>query len=183
MLEKNIQTIALYGGSFDPPHIGHEAIINALLQLYYIDKVVVMPTYLNPFKESSFAPANLRLAWLKKMFFFETDVVVDDYEVTQNKKVPAIESVKYLLQNHEKVYLVIGADNLEKLHKWHKYDELKNLVTFIVASRQDIAIPANFIKIKIDEEISSSELRESMDTTKIPTRIKTEIIQYYKEKN
>ena len=183
MLEKSTQTIALYGGSFDPPHIGHETIINALLQLHYIDNVVVMPTYLNPFKESSFAPAKLRLEWLKKMFFFTENILVSDYEVTQNKKVPAIKSVKYLLQNYKKVYLVIGADNLEKLHKWHRYDELKELVTFIVASRQNIAIPADFIQIQIDENISSSELRESMDTTKIPTRIKKEIIQYYKEKN
>jgi len=81
-----MNTIALYGGSFDPPHLGHEAIVKALRELDFIEKVVVMPTFLNPFKESFTAPAELRLQWLKKIFSSYKDVEVSSYEVDLKKK-------------------------------------------------------------------------------------------------
>jgi nicotinate-nucleotide adenylyltransferase len=62
-----MDSIALFGGSFDPPHIGHEAIVKALMKLDEIDKIIIMPTYLNPFKTEFFAPADLRVKWLKKL--------------------------------------------------------------------------------------------------------------------
>ena len=63
-----MKNIALYGGSFDPPHIGHEAVVKALLDLNYIDKIIIMPTFLNPFKDGSTAPSSLRLDWLKEIY-------------------------------------------------------------------------------------------------------------------
>jgi nicotinate-nucleotide adenylyltransferase len=123
-----MKTVALFGGSFDPPHIGHEAIVNGLKSLDYIDKVVVMPTFLNPFKSAFFAPAELRLKWLKDMFLDFEDVEVSSFETDSKKKVPTIESVKYLLESYDKVYLVIGADNLHSLKQWYKYDELKEFI-------------------------------------------------------
>ncbi len=178
-----MKTIALYGGSFDPPHLGHEAIVKALRKLNFIDKVIVMPTFLNPFKESFTAPAELRLQWLKKIFSAYEDVEVSSYEVDLKKKVPTIETVKYLQKCYEKIYLVIGADNLKSLHQWYKYDELKKLVTFIVVTRDKIEVPKNFIRLEIDEDISSSDLRKNFDSLKIPEKVRDEITQYYKEYN
>jgi nicotinate-nucleotide adenylyltransferase len=178
-----METIALFGGSFDPPHIGHEAIVKALLQLQEIDKVVIMPTFLNPFKSESHADAHLRLEWLQELFKEYKNVLIDAYEVTQKRKVPTIETVEYLLKKYKKIYLVVGADNLEKLHHWHKFEELKRLVTFIVATRDGITIPENFISLQIDESISSSCLRDAMDETKVPQACASAIVKYYKEKN
>ena len=178
-----MKTIALYGGSFDPPHIAHEAIINALRELDFIDKVVVMPTFLNPFKKRYIAEAEVRLAWLKEMFSSYDDVEVSSYEVDQKRAVATIETIKHLKQHYDKIYLVIGADNLESLHKWHRFDELKELVTFIVATRQNIKVPSDFIQLKIDQEISSSELRKDLDDSKLPKKVRNKIVQYYKEHN
>ncbi|MEN4053317.1 MULTISPECIES: nicotinate (nicotinamide) nucleotide adenylyltransferase [Sulfurimonas] len=178
-----MKTIALYGGSFDPPHIAHEAIVTALSNLDFLDKIIVMPTYLNPFKDSFTTPAELRLEWLKKIFSEYENVEIDSYEVDKKKKVPTIESVNHLLKEYDKIYVVIGADNLSSLHKWHKYDELKAKVTFIVATRDDIKIPKDFIQLKIDEDISSSELRKNLDISKLPKKCAHEIAQYYKEHN
>ena len=49
--------VAIYGGSFDPPHIGHEEIIKQALKTLDIEQLFVVPTYLNPFKNRFFAPA------------------------------------------------------------------------------------------------------------------------------
>ena len=178
-----MKTIALYGGSFDPPHIAHEAIVKALRELDFIDKVVVIPTFLNPFKKTFTAPAALRLQWLKEIFSEYDDVEISSYEVDLQRKVPSIETVQHLLQNYDKIYLLIGADNLQSLSQWYKYNELKELVTFIVATRKNIEVPNNFIQLDIDENISSSDLRKNLQASKIPKKVRNKIVQYYKEYN
>lgn len=142
-----------------------------------------MPTFLNPFKSSFIAPPELRLAWLREIFAEYEDVTVSEYEVNLGKKTPSIQTVEHLLHNYEKVYLVIGADNLASLNSWYKFEELKKRVTFIVASRDDIEIPFEYIKLSIDEDVSSSMLRKKIDTTKLPKLNALKIEQYYKEHN
>ncbi len=97
-----METIALFGGSFDPPHIGHEAIVKALLNIKEIDKIIVMPTFLNPFKSHSHASPELRLRWIKEVFSAYEKVEVSDYEVRQNKSVASILSVKHFLKKYKK---------------------------------------------------------------------------------
>jgi len=183
MENKTEETIALFGGSFDPPHHGHEAIVRALLKFKDVQKVVIMPTFLNPFKSKSHAPSNLRLKWLKEIFSSYKNVYIDNFEVQQNNKVSSIVSVKYLLKKYKKIYLVIGADNLLSLNKWDRYNELKELVTFVIAHRDNIEIPQEFLSLKMDENISSSYLRENIDISKLPKECAVEISKYYKENN
>lgn len=178
-----MKTVALYGGSFDPPHIGHKAIVDALEKLNFIDEIVVMPTYLNPFKSQFFAPSELRLKWLKEIFEAYKKTSVSDYEVLQQERVPSISTVKYLLQSYKKIFFVIGADNVATLHQWQSYKELKQRVTFIVATRDRHRVSDDFMKIHINQEISSTKLRQEMDITKLPKKCAQEIAQYYKENN
>ena len=60
--------IALFGGSFDPPHSGHITVIYEALKSLPIERVIVVPAYVNPFKSGTHAPASLRLQWLKTIF-------------------------------------------------------------------------------------------------------------------
>jgi nicotinate-nucleotide adenylyltransferase len=178
-----MDTIALFGGSFDPPHIGHEAVIKALKKFKDIDKIIIMPTFLNPFKSNFYAPSSLRMKWLKEIFKEDEKVEISDYEVLQNRQVPTIETLKHLLKSYKKIYLVIGADNLAKLELWNSYDELKELVTFVVAQRDGIDIPKEFIVLSVDEKISSSQLRNKMDYSKLSKKCAQEIYDFYKENN
>ena len=178
-----MNTIALYGGSFDPPHIGHKATVEALEELDYIDKIIIMPTFLNPFKSESHAPSELRFKWLKEIFKEFKNVKIDRYEVEQNRQVPTIESVKYLLKTYKDIYLVIGADNLASLEKWNSYQELKDLVTFIVVPRDNIIVDKKFIQLNVDEKISSSQLRKNINISMLPKTCAIEIEKYYKENN
>jgi len=180
-MQKKYLKIALYGGSFDPPHIGHKAIVEALEELDYIDKIIIMPTFLNPFKSESHAPSELRFKWLKEIFNEFQNVKIDRYEVEQNRQVPTIESVKYLLKTYKDIYLVIGADNLASLKEWNSYQELKDLVTFIVVPRDKILVDKKFIQLEVDEKISSSELRDNINISMLPQVCAAEIEQYYKK--
>lgn len=178
-----METIALFGGSFDPPHIGHEAIVKALLKREEIDKVVIVPTFLNPFKSESYADASLRLHWLEEIFGSYDNVLIDAFEVMQKRKTPTIETVEYLLKKYDKIYVVIGADNLEKLPQWQRFETLQRLVTFIVVPRDGIAVDASFIKLDVNEPVSATSLRNHMEKEKLPKASADAIVQYYKEKN
>ncbi|WP_297433655.1 nicotinate (nicotinamide) nucleotide adenylyltransferase [Sulfurimonas sp.] len=178
-----METVALYGGSFDPPHIGHEAVVKALSELSFIDKTIVMPTYLNPFKRAFFAPPELRLKWLKNIFSSYKNVQISSFEVDLQREVATVETIKYLKKKYSRIYLVIGADNLKSLHKWQDYDELKESVHFIIAKRDAVTVSDDFIKLEIDENISSSSLRKNMDIKKLPKAVAKQIAQYYKEHN
>lgn len=178
-----METIALFGGSFDPPHTAHEMIVDEALKITGIDKVVIMPTFLNPFKSHFYAPSELRFTWLEKIFKSRKNVEISRFEVDAGRKVATIESVYYLLKRYKKIYLIIGADNLKSLHTWKNYNELKNLVTFVVVSRDDIKIPEGFLYLDVQEDISSTQLREDMDSSKLSKVVSKEILQFYKEKN
>ncbi len=176
--------IAIFGGSFDPPHIGHEQIVYEALEALHVEKIFITPTFLNPFKETFSAPAHLRLKWLHKLFRNSKKVEVLEYEVRQKRAVATIETVKYLLKNYDikKIYLIIGADNYEKLPLWDSYDELKSLVEFVIATRDDIILPKELKKIKINANISSSKLRKHLNASFIPNSIRNEVLAYYAKK-
>ncbi len=154
-----MKTSALFGGSFDPLHDGHRAIIKALDKFMDIDKIIVIPTFLNPFKSKSHASAQSRFDALHVEFKGLKNIEISDYEIKQKIKVASIKSVKHFLKSYKKIYLVIGADNLDSLHKWQDYEELKTLVTFIVVSRDNIQIPEDYISLHVEVNISSTELR------------------------
>lgn len=160
-----MKTVALFGGSFDPPHIGHKAVVEAALQLNGVTKVVVMPTYLSPFKRSSYLSANERYRLLKEMFQGMDRVEISTFEIEQKRKVASIESVEYLLESYAKIYLIIGADNLASLTRWHRYDELEQKVTFVIATRGGIEIPKGYRTLNVDEDISSTQIRKKRVTT------------------
>ena len=154
-----MESIALFGGSFDPPHIGHRAIVEAAQNLKEIDKVVIMPAFLNPFKSRSHLTPDKRLELVKDMFSKFKNVEVSDFEVLKKQKVATITTVKHLLKTCDKIYLIIGADNLASLHKWKDYEELQMLVTFLIAKRDNIKIPEKYITLDVNENISSTEIR------------------------
>ena len=185
-MDRNLNmNIAIYGGSFDPLHIGHVQIVQEALKSLHVEKLFIVPTYLNPFKTKFHAPSDLRLKWLQQVFTCNHKIEIIDYEIEQKKAVPTIETVKYLKQKNptiKKIYLIVGADNLDSLSKWHSYEELCDFVEFVVASRDDIKIPQGLIKLPINAKISSSKLRSSMNKSFIPQIIEDEITQFYKNK-
>jgi nicotinate-nucleotide adenylyltransferase len=173
--------VALYGGSFDPPHAGHVAIATEALRVLPIDKLVIVPAWRNPFKPSIIASAEVRHRWLKEIFAPYEKVEISDFEISQNRSVYTIETVKHYASFCDEIYLIIGADNLEKLHDWHCIEELKTMVTWVVAARSDIPIPKNMIRLTINAPISSTAFRSSFSSLGLEPDIEKAIITYYKE--
>jgi len=176
--------IAIFGGSFDPPHIGHETIINRSLEVLDIDKLFVIPAFLNPFKQKyHFSPKD-RFNLLKQLFK-NKQVEVLDYEIKQNNPTPTINTVKHIIStiNPNNIYLIIGADNLSSIHLWQDFEQLKDLVSFIVISRDQKSLKNDIIQFKIiniDIKISSTELRQSRNLNFIPKKIQKKVQELWK---
>ena len=154
--------VAVFGGSFDPIHEGHIEIIKEALSTLNIDKLFVVPTYLNPFKKHFYFSEKERLKLVKEKLKNFDKVEIIDYEIKQKRAVPTIETIEYLKNEyelHDKIYLIIGADNLKNLTKWKNYDKLQKLVEFVIATRDNIPIPKNYKTLNINKNISSTRIR------------------------
>ena len=174
-------SIALYGGSFDPPHLGHLAVVQTALKCLDIERLIVVPAFVNPFKAGTHAPATLRFKWLKAIFSKEEKVTVSDFEILKNRAVASIETVQHFQKEFETIYFIIGADNLVSLKKWHQYQKLNSLVTWVVATRDHIVLDKTYIKLDVNYPISSSTLREDTQEKHLPQTVAKEIKKYYEE--
>jgi nicotinate-nucleotide adenylyltransferase len=172
--------IAIFGGSFDPIHVAHVIVVEEALKKLNIDMMIVVPTYLNPFKSSFYLNPETRFKLLKKVFKNFDKVQVCDYEINQQKTSYSIDTVDYLknLYNPSKIYFIIGEDNLKSLDKWHEIDKLKELVEFVVASRKGFESEKakEFKNLDVNINISSTSLRDKIDLKYIPKEIKDDIL-------
>lgn len=172
--------IAIFGGSFDPVHIGHIEVIKAALKNLKIDKLIIVPAFQNPFKNKTGADAKTRLRWLKEATAGIDSIEISSYEISQNRPVPTVETVQALKGAYDKIYLIIGADNVAQLPQWHDYERLRSLVSFVVATRSGSEISGDFLTLYTDVDISSTALRKNPDQAFLPTKLTEEITNYYK---
>ncbi|MDP2849825.1 MAG: nicotinate (nicotinamide) nucleotide adenylyltransferase [Sulfuricurvum sp.] len=173
--------LALYGGTFDPPHAGHVAVVLKALEVLSIDKLIIVPASRNPFKPFAAVEGTIRYEWLREIFSPYEKVEISDFEIAQQRSVYTIETVKHYAPVCDELYLIIGADNLEKLSSWHCFYELNAMVHWVVATREGREIPQNMIRLNIDVPISSTDIRTSFSSLGLEPNIEKKIITYYKE--
>lgn len=124
----------LYGGTFDPPHRGHQMIVDRLVSLPYVDKVIVTPAWLNPFKSHSVASPAQRLRWCR-MVFDHPKVYVDPGEIDAGETVYTAQTVQRLERTYDLRYIAIGSDNLTAIETWYNFDRLNREKTWLVFER------------------------------------------------
>lgn len=187
-MEKISLNIAIFGGSFDPPHAGHDEIVKAALSALDIDKLIIIPTFCSPFKDSFCASPALRLKWCELLWAGNCRIYISDFEIKRGEPTATITSVRHFKStlNPSKIYLIIGADCVESLHLWQDFKELDKMVEFVVATRKDFLIKDDFKalkKLEINANISSSFIRQSLDFSAVSPKIADEAKEVYGRKN
>jgi nicotinate-nucleotide adenylyltransferase len=171
--------VALFGGSFDPPHLGHQRIVEEALKHLDIDLLLVVPTYLNPFKTSSLADAKERLKWCHTLFDEIPNVIVDAYEVEAGKSITTSQTLSHFKTRYDVKYLIIGSDNLSTLTKWHDFDRLNREVIWVIATRPGHPLETSMLRewklLEIDEPVSSTQIREGMNLQHIDKKIEKSV--------
>ncbi len=138
------QSIALFGGSFDPPHDGHRRIAEAALKALHVDFVWWLVSPQNPLKNHPASKLSTRLEATRKLAAHPKFIVSD--EETQLGTRFAIDTVRALKSRHQQVNFIwlIGADNLAQLHQWHDWQGLMRDVPIAVYPRPHDTTKAMF---------------------------------------
>ena len=130
--------IGLFGGSFDPVHVGHLLVAQAACEEFKLDRLFFIPAAQSPLKpERVPAPAELRLRMLRLALAGETKCEVDDQEIRRGGPSYTIDTVRAFRERYPKatLFYIIGADHVPLLPKWRSADELAALVEFLVVPR------------------------------------------------
>lgn len=181
--------IAILGGSFDPPHKGHAIIANRLLKLFHFDRIWLMPCYQHPFSKS-LSSADKRFKMTK---YLEDDKIkVSDLEIKNKTISYTIDTLKFLTKKCPKDNFcwVIGADQIDNLTKWKKWQEIIDNYKLIVIPRTGFEKTQKKLKnmIPIDRKkfppiyISSTLIRKRVKENKsisnmVPKKVEEYIIQ------
>lgn len=154
--------LGVYVGSFDPVHIGHKKVIDYLLENNYVDKMIVIPT-VNYWDKTNLTNQIDRINMLK---YYETDKI----KIVKKEEPYTYQILESLKKEYpkEELYLIIGADNLEKFHLWQHVDFLlQNKIIVLPRGNTNIQKYRNkksFVFVRDFDylNISSTEIRKAI---------------------
>lgn len=141
-------TTALFFGSFNPIHIGHLALAQYVLNFGDVDKVLLVVSPQNPFKEQKdLAPARERLRMAQLATEHDERIAVTDVEISLPQPSYTINTIDALEGRHsgEKFAIIIGGDNLAGLPRWREAARLVNGRRFIVYPRRGYECSADVV--------------------------------------
>ncbi|TNE92001.1 MAG: nicotinate (nicotinamide) nucleotide adenylyltransferase [Deltaproteobacteria bacterium] len=150
--------IAIYGGSFNPPHVGHAMVASWVLWTGRADQVWWMPSFSHPF-DKALPPFERRLELVESL----TRALGGGHRVTAveaelEPPTYTVDALDWLREEYpeHRFSLVIGADNLPKLDKWKEAERLQASYELVVVGRDGYDNPAGCV---IFPGVSSTEVR------------------------
>lgn len=160
--------IALFGGSFDPVHHGHLLLAQDAVEQLELDRLVFVPAGVNPHKlqqEPAASPLH-RLQMLRAATAGVDRFHCDPLELERAGPSYTVDTAEHYraLWPQARLFLLIGEDNLAKLHTWQRIERLRELVQFVCFGRalgeQEAAGPRNHVRLERRVDISSTEIRQ-----------------------
>jgi len=151
--------IAVYGGSFDPPHIAHVLATQYVLSIGEVSEVWVLPVYEHAFQKA-LTPFELRVEMCCAAFQNDARVHVSELErqlPRPNFTLNTLEAIRSQRPGEE-LRLIVGADVIADSKNWHRFEEVEALAPPLVLGRAGVssatAPPA------VLPEVSSTEIRQ-----------------------
>ncbi len=130
--------LALFGGSFDPPHRGHiEPILDAVESLG-LGRVIYLPTAEPPHKpERRQAPAHARFTMVELALLHEPRLFASTHELTPGRTAYTIHTLEHFWTQFQGVELfyILGADSFLSFHTWRRWREIPRLARLLVLPR------------------------------------------------
>ena len=130
---------ALFGGTFNPPHLGHHDIVRKLAALPHIGRILIMPVNLPPHKPAEVAPAEDRLAMCRLTFSDLPKVCLREDEIdAQGKSYTFFTLERLAAEGIRNPLLVIGADSLVTFDRWFCYRDILSMAELMVYRRDGV---------------------------------------------
>ena len=169
-----MSAVGIYGGTFDPIHLGHLHVITQVLERHIVDRLLVIPAG-QPLLRAD-APqatgaqrrAMCQLAIDSLSSDIRSRVEINPIEILREGPSYAIDTVEAVSQAYpnDQIHLIVGADAFAKMNQWHRAQDLEKMVTVICINRP--GYPANGIDIEaLDADATSIRQGLSADVPEI----------------
>ena len=193
MKEKG-KRIGIFGGSFDPVHIGHLFAARQALELAKLDEIWFMPCYQNPLKEEAKASLEDRVKMLELALEDREKVKLSLFDV-KNKTVYTIDSIRALKKvfPQHKFYFMIGSNLAPQFSKWKEPKQVTKEVKIIIVSMPDFAgvkdkhlkkakplVLEPLVKTTVSSTIIRERVRKGLPVKNL---VPGKVLSYIEEKN
>jgi nicotinate-nucleotide adenylyltransferase len=175
-------TVAVFGGSFNPPHVGHVLAVAYVLAIHDVDRVLVVPAFKHPFGKP-LAPFEDRVHMCELAVAPLTRVEVS--RVEQSTDGLTLHMLQAIEREHPdwSLRLVIGSDILAEADKWFRFDEVQRLAPLIVLGRK--GSPSHAPEPLLPE-VSSTRVRELLGTRQwdaLASLVPRTVLDYVRQKS
>jgi len=134
-----IERLGIFGGSFDPPHQAHITLALRAIEQLNLDRLLVIPTGDAWHKTRDLTLAPHRLAMTRLAFADVSKVRVDSREIDRHGSSFTFDTLEEITQDYPlaKLFLCIGGDQAQAFTTWHRWQDILNRVTLVVAFRPE----------------------------------------------
>ena len=157
--------IGLFGGSFDPFHLGHFLIARAAREMFRLRKVVFLPCAHSPLKKiRPVAGDRARLAMLRQGLKGQAWAVVSDWEIKKGGISYTVDTLRAMQKHHPRAsfFWIMGSDQWDLLPSWKEPHELRRKLQFLVFPRPQSPRPRGGFRMReipLRLDISATEVR------------------------
>ncbi len=166
---------ALYGGTFDPVHIGHMAVAKGLIEKFAVDEVVFIPAHIAPHKrETSITPPFHRYAMLALATQHYDRLRVSTSELEAPEKPYTVETLSRLereLGEGSRLFFVMGADSWSEIATWKDWERVLLMTDHIVMTRPGYPVNTDHVTPTIRERIVDLQGRDAKELAAVVAAI------------
>lgn len=192
--------IGLFGGTFDPIHIGHLIVMENVINTMNLDKIYILPNSNPPHKvQNKKTDINIRIKMVRKAISDNHKIEINDYDYRNNSIHYTYQTIDYFKKTYpdDKFYFIIGEDSFLDIKKRKNYEQIlkENLIVFKRYSEKNSSLLSEINKIKkynkniylIDNialDISSTLIRSLVkDKKSIKYLVNDKVIEIIKKEN
>lgn len=153
--------VAVFGGSFNPPHVGHVMAAAYVLSACEVDEFLVVPCFIHPFAKA-LAPFEDRLEMCRMAFGDLARVSISNVERELGGESRTLRTLEHLASTHPdwQMHLVVGSDVLGDVPRWFGFDRIRQLAPPIVLGRIGFEAPSSHPAVLPD--VSSTAIRQAL---------------------
>lgn len=183
--------IGIYGGSFNPIHLGHQKIIEFILQKTLLDKIIVIPVGFPSHRANTLEKGLHRFQMCQLAFEHLSQVEVSDIEINLGETsytYDTLMKIRKIYGEEHEYFEIIGEDSLASFHTWKKPQEILKLAKLLVLQRETFELKSENPNIILLNSplfpISSTEIRKQLQEKRKEIEwLNPKVLRYIREQH